>query len=166
MTNRPYARVYYDQLEQEFPEVWQDATLGWTWLRLLVVAEKMWPTVPEVPRSLRQKSVLRLMELGLVIPVPPHGFRIRGLDAERTRRSNAARSAARNRWGNAGHEMPSRDEDQDEIPPTPRRAGGSRRDGTNPRAVAAREREAARERAHKNRLEATQRRIQELRPAS
>lgn len=115
--DRKYIRVYYDELADEFPEVWADPLLYWSWSRLLVVAEKMWPSVPEVPRAVRPRPVARLVELGIVTLVPPHCFQVRGLDAERTRRANAARNAARNRWGTAtgtagrnAEVMPRRDE--------------------------------------------------------
>lgn len=137
---RKFARVYYDDLQREFPEVWADDALLATWLRLLVVAEKHWPTLPEVPRSVRPRALARLASTGLVLLTDPHCYRIRGLDAERTRRQDAARNAAGKRWdsdsnaeGNASA-MPRQDETRkDELPPLPRKRG-LRKDGTNPRA--------------------------------
>lgn len=115
--DRKYVRVYYDELAEEFPEVWSDPLLFWTWCRLLVVAEKMWPSVPEVPRFVRPRAFSRLVDLGIIATVYPHCFQVRGLDAERARRAESARNAARNRWGtaerNAGGNaevMPRRDE--------------------------------------------------------
>ncbi len=133
---RKYVRVYYD-LEREYGPVFQDDTCLATWLRLLMIAEDRWPNVAEIPRSARTSSVRRLIEAGLVIAVPPYGFRILGLDAERTRRSNAGRNAAGIRWGIAdgnAKPMPRHDTPRhDEIPLPPQ--VGKRKDGTNPRAT-------------------------------
>jgi len=140
VTPRKFARVYYDDLIAEYPEVYADDSLLSTWLRLLVLAEKHWPTLPEVPRSVRHRPLARLVEVGLVIEVHPHCYRIRGLDAERTRRQHAARNAAAQRWQSDGNAdriadaMPRQDETrQDKIPPLPRKRG-LRKDGENPRA--------------------------------
>ena len=95
---REYARVYYDDLMAEFPEVYRDDALLATWLRLLILAEKMWPIGPEIPRSVRIKTYARLVEAGLVEPADDQCYRIRGLDAERSRRQDAARNAAAVRW--------------------------------------------------------------------
>ncbi len=101
MADRPFARVYYIDLERDYPSVWRDDAALATWTRLLATADAMWPAVPEVPRSARSALVSKLVTVGLVILVPPFGYRIKGLDAERTARSNAASNAARSRWGNA-----------------------------------------------------------------
>jgi hypothetical protein len=156
---RFYARVYADDLASEFPDVWNDPHLFWTWCRLLVVAEKMWPTIPEFPRFLSAKRVKDLTDLGIIEKVGPHGFRVRGLDAERARRAAAARNAANIRHGNANGNAdsnapgnagrnaepvpsPSRTSPSlPSIPPNPPRGGGRRSNGTNPRALAAKERQ-------------------------
>jgi len=98
METRPYARVYYVDLERDHPEVYRDNDLLSTWLRLLCVAEAMWPAVPEVPRSAKATLVRELVRLGLVILIAPYSFQVKGLDAERNARSNAARNAAASRW--------------------------------------------------------------------
>lgn len=108
-SDRPYARVYYVDLERDYPQVWRDDALLATYVRLLCVAEAMWPGVPEVPRSARSANVKRLVEASLVKLVPPYGFRIKGMDAERSARRNAARIAAAARWSDAPA-MPNRAE--------------------------------------------------------
>jgi hypothetical protein len=160
---RFFARVYADDLEREFPEVWNDPHLYWTWSRLLVVAEKMWPTLPEVPRFLKPRHVKRLAELGIVIIVPPHWYKVRGLDAERERRAAAARNDADgNAAGNAGASPPAMHSpsrtgpSQPVIPPNPPRRGGRRSNGTNPRAVAAKERADELAQQRQRNLERTQ----------
>lgn len=102
---RPYARVYYVDLERDHLDVWRDDLALATWLRLLAVAEAMWPAIPEIPRSADDESVKRLIRAGLVISVPPYRYQIKGLDAERNTRSIAARTAAENRW-RKDHGMP------------------------------------------------------------
>lgn len=117
-TPRSYARIYYDDLMREFPDVYMDDALLSTWIRLLVLAEKMWPIPPEVPRSVRIRTYQRLVESKLVIPCEAHCYRIRGLDAERMRRQNAGRKGAAVRWqsdGNAdrnANALPRRERDE------------------------------------------------------
>jgi hypothetical protein len=95
---RPYARVYYVDLERDHLDVWRDDLALATWLRLLAVAEAMWPAIPEIPRSADDEAVKRLLRAGLLVSVPPYRYQIKGLDAERSTRSSAARIAAENRW--------------------------------------------------------------------
>ena len=98
VTDRQYARVYYVDLERDYPEVYRDNDLLSTFVRLLSVAEAMWPARGEVPRSAKSTLVRELTAKTLVILIPPFSFTIKGLDAERTARSNAARNAAASRW--------------------------------------------------------------------
>jgi hypothetical protein len=145
-SDRHYVRVYHDDLLRDYPEIYADDGALSTWLRLLVIADKMWPTPPELPRSVKPRPLRVLAEYRLVELVPPHGFRIRGHDAERSRRADAARNAAALRWqdrGNAdsnaeGHAdvMPSTRPRRDEpnLSPPPAKLG-QRNNGTNPRAI-------------------------------
>lgn len=113
MSDRPYFRFYYVDFARDYAEIYRDNDAFSTYIRLGAVAEAMWPSVPEVPRSEKSVHVKRLIEATLVRLIPPFGFEIKGMDAERTARSIAARNAARSRWGNAdGHAdaMPSRAE--------------------------------------------------------
>lgn len=106
MADRPYARVYYSDLERDYPDVWHDPIALGTYVHLLAIAEAMWPAVPEVPRSARDAIVKRLFESGLLVSLPRFGYRIKGMDAERTARSTAARTAANARHGNADSTAP------------------------------------------------------------
>jgi hypothetical protein len=146
--DRKFARFYYDQFIEEFPEIYaNDPVAGWTWLRLLVVAEKMWPTTPELPRWVRPRPLGTLVAAGLVEILPDHGFRIRGFDTERAHRAATARNAAAARWTNSASNAPGnanasadamprrvRDENETKIPPPPAKRG-RRNDATNPRAT-------------------------------
>jgi hypothetical protein len=141
-SDRRYVRVYDDDLRRDYPEVWTDDRAIATWLRLLSVADKMWPTIPEIPRYIKPGPLAILVGCGLVEALPAHCYRIRGHDAERNARSNAARNAAAERWhsernadGNADV-MPRRERERDENESTPPPAKpGLRKNGTNPRAL-------------------------------
>lgn len=140
-TDRHFARFYYDDFIREFPEVYADDAAFAAWMRLLVRAEKDWPTVPELPRSIRPKALRVLVDAGLVTLCDAHCYRILGLDAERTRRQGAGRKGAAVRWDNERNAnasavaMPRRDETRrDEITPPPAELG-RRKSGTNPRAT-------------------------------
>jgi hypothetical protein len=96
-----FSKVYH-RLMAEYPTVWKsDAQLALL-VRLLVAADKFYPEWPTANR--RNGAYRSLVEAGLVIEKEgTTGYTIRGLEAERERRSNAARNAAASRWG-----MPSR----------------------------------------------------------
>ena len=132
--NRPYVRVYHDALMTDYPEVYgNDGALA-TWLRLLVIADKMWPAPAELPRWARAKALAILTESGLVQLMPPHCFRIKGYDTERTARQDAARNAAAVRWqsGRNAEPMPSprpSPSPSPKDPPNPPRGARSRTNG-------------------------------------
>jgi hypothetical protein len=145
MADRPFVRVYHADMINDYPEVWDDDAALATWLRLLVAADGSWPASAELPRYAKARAIDSLTDPGLVIPIGTHRFRIKGLDAERSARADAARNAAAKRWqsdSNAGASrapMPNRAEpsqtepNQKENSPPPQ--VGRRANGTNPRAV-------------------------------
>jgi len=155
MSRRPerkYARFYYDDFIREFPAVYADDAAFAAWHRLLVIAEKMWPTPAELPRSVRPRALKTLVAAGLVLQCDQQCYRIRGLDAERSRRQGLARTAADARWNTDGNargtadgtaevdaeNMPRRVRVRDETSTPPPPTGGGRRiDRTSPRAVGA-----------------------------
>src|SRR4051794_23760228 len=101
--DRNHLRVYYSKFRREFPDVWADAAQLGTWVQLMAIAEQMWPDRPEVPRAVRGGPLTRLVDAGVVAILPGHHFAMRGLDAERTRRSDAGRNAAALRWHSEGN---------------------------------------------------------------
>jgi hypothetical protein len=138
-----YSRLYH-RFSREYPDIYaSDADLA-TWIRLLLLADASWPMQPPLPRSVRNRPLARLVDAGLVVIDGDH-YTVRGLDAERTRRRDAARTGAQKRWqsdsnanAHAGA-MPRRDEtsssrDERDTPPPPAERG-RRTNGTNPRAV-------------------------------
>ncbi len=96
---RKYSRVYHDaQDDERFILVWaSDACLA-LWLRLLVLADGTWPAPAPIPRSAKARALSTLVDAGLVELVSGDLYRIHGLTAERSRRSNRASHAAAVRW--------------------------------------------------------------------
>lgn len=99
MSDRTYCRVYHEIVDDpKFARVYgNDAALA-TWLRMLLVADAMYPASAPLPR--RNSAVSLLVEVGLVEERPGKRYVIRGLQAERERRSASARNAAAVRWDN------------------------------------------------------------------
>lgn len=106
MSGRPFARLYYVDLRRDYPEVWKDNDLFATYSRLLSLADATWPVVPEVPRSEKRPHVERLIATSLVQMVSEFGYQIKGFDAERSARSNAASTAARIGWASRRADAP------------------------------------------------------------
>lgn len=98
--DRRYVRVYYNDLQADYPAIYRDHALLGAWVRLLVIAESMWPTPPELPGWAKGRLLRPLVDCGLVVLVPPHHYELRGHTAERSRRQDAARRGGRARWGN------------------------------------------------------------------
>jgi hypothetical protein len=95
-----YSRIYH-RLMNEYTGLWRnDAQLA-LFVRLLVLADKFWPEDAPLPR-LRTSALRSLIDSGVITVDGHDNFQVRGLDAERTRRSDAARTAARIR-----HAVPS-----------------------------------------------------------
>lgn len=137
-----YSRLYH-RFPSEFEAVWKDDHALATWTRLLLLADASWPMRPPVPRSVRPKALAALVDAGLVV-VDGDCYTVRGLDAERTRRSDTGRNAVAVRWKNARSTDVDTDVDTDVIPrrdetrldeTTPPPQVGRRKNGTNPRAT-------------------------------
>lgn len=86
----PYSRVYWSIVDDEkFVTVYDnDAHLA-AWLRLLLIADQAHPASAHLPTNVRKASVKALANVGL-IDVTGGRYRVRGLDAERRRRRDAA----------------------------------------------------------------------------
>lgn len=140
-----YSRLYH-RFASEFPTIYADDRALATWIRLLLQADASWPMRPPIARSVRPKPLAQLVEVGLVTLLGD-AYAVKGLDAERTRRREAARTGAAKRWqsdGNANasaNAMPRRDEtrlteETTKIPPPPAERG-RRANGTAPRSTGA-----------------------------
>ena len=104
--DRKYSRVYWSIMDDpKFDGIRSDSALFGTWVRLLMVADSVWPQSPTLPRWVTRRHLTVLVAACIVDVLPEDRFRIRGMDAERNVRSNAASNAARMRWN-----MPRQDE--------------------------------------------------------
>ena len=105
-----YIRVYH-VLREEHPGVWRsDAQLA-LFVRLLAVADKWWPQL--APVAHRNGAYQSLVKAGLVLEKEgTDGYTIKGLDKERSRRSEHGRHAASIRHAYSEHaaSMPSKAE--------------------------------------------------------
>ncbi len=89
----PYSRVYWAIVDDpKFASIYDNNDHLATWLRLLMQADGQWPASCPVPASARKASVTALADAGLIDFVSGGRFRIHGLDAERGRRRDAART--------------------------------------------------------------------------
>jgi hypothetical protein len=96
----PYVKVYYRIADDErFGRVYNnDAALA-TWLRLLILADGMWPAAAPIPRGVKAVAFNLLVDVGLIdLANNGHAYRIHGMDAERGKRSEHASRASRGRW--------------------------------------------------------------------
>lgn len=112
MSADPYSRLYH-RFRKEFPDVWADDRALATWVRLLYIADASWPMDPPLPRSVRGKPLQALIDSGLVSLIG-ECYTMRGLNAERTRRKDAAARAAALRWhsGSNADALPRRTRDE------------------------------------------------------
>lgn len=97
MTTGPYARVYHSIVDDpKFERVYGDDKALATWLRMLLVADAMYPTSAPMPS--RTRAVRLLIEVGLIIESPGGRYVVKGLAPEREKRTQSARNAAAMRW--------------------------------------------------------------------
>lgn len=91
MNDQKYVRVYYSICDDpKFVEVYPDDRLLATWLRLLILADGVYPASAPIPRSVSPRALRKLADLR-IIDLAGDYFRLHGLDAERARRAAAAR---------------------------------------------------------------------------
>lgn len=97
-SKRRFARIYFDDLEKDYPEVWFDPTGLSTFVRLLALSEKAWPGLPEFPRAVRRSDLALLERLGLVTPTDHNRYSMKGWGQEREARASKARDSVRSRY--------------------------------------------------------------------
>lgn len=110
-TERPYSRVYWEILDDpKFETILPDVGHMGAWLKLLVSADMAHPSpayLPPVPK----RSLQALTAVGLVDLLSGGRYRLRGLAAERSRRTAAASVGAMRRWsGRNANALPSESE--------------------------------------------------------
>lgn len=99
---RHFIRIYDDDLRRDYPAIWADDRALATFSRLLSVADKMWPTNPELPRSVKPGPLASLARCGLIVRHDDGTYSVRGLNAERSKRAALASAAAHARWSADG----------------------------------------------------------------
>lgn len=104
----PYVRVYTSIIsDPKFEGVYGDDKALATWLRLLLIADSMYPAPGHLPLRVDMKAVEKLAKAGLIDLLPGDLYRFHGLEKERGRRSDAARQSANRRWkGSAERDLP------------------------------------------------------------
>lgn len=104
MAQGQYIKVYH-VLRDDYPAAWKsDAQLA-LFVRLLMIADKWWPQWAPIPR--RNGAYQSLVACGLVIENGgATAYTIRGLDPERSRRSEHGRHAASIRYASSEHAQP------------------------------------------------------------
>jgi hypothetical protein len=99
VTPARFVRVYHSILDDErFREVYDDDHALALWLRLLLLADAIWPMPAHLPHGHRRAALARLVRAGLIELVDGGRYRVHGLDGERARRSEHARRASEARW--------------------------------------------------------------------
>lgn len=113
---QPYSRVYWSVFDDErFATIRGDVRHFGSWTTMLLVADMAYPSSAFIPPTIPRASVKALIDAGLIEPQPGGMFRLHGLQAERSRRADAARRG------------PNREADGTQPEPE----GASRRDETS-----------------------------------
>lgn len=98
----PYSRVYWSVVDDpKFAAIYDDDHHLATWLRLLIVAEGAYPASANIPIGTKRASITALVEAGLLDIGTGPRYRIHGLDAERSRRTDEQRNGGLVRMQNA-----------------------------------------------------------------
>lgn len=97
MADGRFVKVYQSIVEDpQFERVYKNDRALATWLRMLLMADAMYPVSAPMPP--RTPTVRLLIRVSLVIELPGNRYSIRGLKAERERQSASGRHAAAVRW--------------------------------------------------------------------
>ena len=95
----PYARLYLTVVDDgKFEGIYDDDHHWATYTRLLMIAEGSWPASAHLPSTARRASIKALADRHIIDLQPGGRYRIHGLDPERARRSEHARTASKARW--------------------------------------------------------------------
>jgi hypothetical protein len=97
MSDRKYARVYHEIVDDpKFRKVYDDNDALATWLRMLLIADAMYPASAPMPPE--TPATTELLRAGLVKRRPGNRYIVTGLEREREMRSQYGRNAAAVRW--------------------------------------------------------------------
>lgn len=95
---RRFVRVYYDDLADDYPRVYYDPTCLASYVRLLAACDSAWPSLPELPVSIRRADLAILRAEGLLVDHSHRRFTIKGYEQERKERQAQASASASLRW--------------------------------------------------------------------
>lgn len=91
----PYSRIYWSVMDDpKFEHVYGDDAAFALWMRLLMNADALWPAPAALHRTVKDRPLAKLVDTGIVDLLPGDRYRIHGLDAERGRRRDAARTGS------------------------------------------------------------------------
>lgn len=135
-----YSRVYWSIIDDpKFANVYDDDRALAAWLRLLLVADQAWPASAHLPTTVRRQAVAVLVGSGLVDLQAGGRYRIHGLDAERTRRKDAATRQPTGRDPSGSQQGPNRDPDGPDTTGLSRERDETRKDETSQAETVGRE---------------------------
>lgn len=102
MSKDRFVLVHYDQIANDprFDGIRDDDRLLGRWLRLLWLADAMWPLPAPRPVWATKAALAPLTKAGLIEEVAGHQYKVHGLDRERQRRAAKGKAGAAARWGN------------------------------------------------------------------
>jgi hypothetical protein len=102
-TGAGYVRVYHTIVDDErFADVFHSPVRLGTWLQLLLLADALYPASAPLPPYANRQAVKALVDCGL-IELADHGqYRVHGLASERAKRSQTGRNGAAMRWHSDG----------------------------------------------------------------
>jgi 5-methylcytosine-specific restriction endonuclease McrA len=98
MAEGAFVRVYHEDLRINHPAVWEDLRALGEYTHLLALADKLWPTPPDLPRRVSRAALRVLVDAELVTLLPDDRYRIRGLDGLREARVKQTEGARESRW--------------------------------------------------------------------
>lgn len=97
--NGAFSIVHHMILDDtKFEAIYGDDTLLATWLRLLIEADKAWPSPAALPYGTNPDALATLVAKEIVDELPHHQYFIHGMAAERARRTERFRLAAEEGW--------------------------------------------------------------------
>ena len=94
MSDDPYSRHYW-RFADEYPDIYEDDAAYALWGRLLRLGDMAWPSAAHLPYGVKKGALKRLVDADLIFQESGGRFRVRGMDKERSARSQAASNAAR-----------------------------------------------------------------------
>ena len=93
---RAFVRIYYVDLERDYPAVWFGPALA-TYTRMLKISDQSWPNPAPLPTGTSKADLRLLTSSGLVALLDNHRYIIKGYERERQERRDKALRALNSR---------------------------------------------------------------------